>query len=356
MNRSSWFKLLVKCEQEFWCETEQQGIEGEREEIPGVSQGGDEGYGGHGPVVAEGGGAHEEHHVEYREVEEGESSGEATVTVRCRVVSPGEGWQFPSQKYRPQTEDDDEAEADPEDCPLFVLVWEVRINDVQQTADCQHGHSLLLSQHGEGCQDGRGQAGAEGLVTQQGEEGEQGGEDVSPAHHPGHGLAVHGQDGEDEAGQLGQAGAVGAEAAQQVGEQESDQAVQQDVGQVEAQGVGPSQHPVQLEGEAGERPVGLVGAGVGERNAPVVRGQQGGEGGGPADDRIVQDAGSATQELSTGGSSLYKSSRPPEDFQKFTLFIKKIKLCFVRRPNISIFSSPTLTMKDNDQQPTYCYF
>ena len=104
---------------------------------------------------------------------------------------------------------------------------------------------------------------------------------------------------EDEAGQVPQAGAVRGETGDQVGEEGGHQAVQHHVGQVEAQRVGPSQAPVELEGETGEWPVGLVGPGVAQRDAPVVRGHQGGEGGAPADDWIVQDAGSETHQLST---------------------------------------------------------
>ena len=60
----------------------------------------------------------------------------------------------------------------------------------------------------------------------------------------------------------------------------SDKGMEEQVGQVELGGGAWGEQPVQLEGEGGERPVGLVGAGVGERNAPEVGGDQGGEGGG----------------------------------------------------------------------------
>lgn len=56
--------------------------------------------------------------------------------------------------------------------------------------------------------------------------------------------------------------------------------MEEQVGQVELGGGAWGEQPVQLKGEGGERPVGLVGASVGEWNAPEVRGDQGGEGGG----------------------------------------------------------------------------
>ena len=63
-------------------------------------------------------------------------------------------------------------------------------------------------------------------------------------------------------------------------EEVSDKGMEEQVGQVELGRRARSKDPVQSEGERCERPVGLVGAGVGERNAPEVGGDQGGEGGG----------------------------------------------------------------------------
>ena len=82
-----------------------------------------------------------------------------------------------------------------------------------------------------------------------------------------------------------------------MGEEGGDETVEEDVGQVEGERVRPSQAPVQSEGETGEGPVGLVGPGVSERDPPVVSGHQGGEGGDPADDGVLQDAGSVREDL-----------------------------------------------------------
>ena len=53
--------------------------------------------------------------------------------------------------------------------------------------------------------------------------------------------------------------------------------MQHHVGEVEVVRLRPSQAPVEFEGEAGERPVGLVGPGVGEGDTPVVTPHQRGE-------------------------------------------------------------------------------
>ena len=69
----------------------------------------------------------------------------------------------------------------------------------------------------------------------------------------------------------------------------SDKGMEKQVGQVELEGGAWCKQPVKLEGEGGERPVGLVGASVGERDAPEVRGDQGGERSGARHKRVRDD-------------------------------------------------------------------
>ena len=210
---------MVKFEQQFWCETQQEGIEGETENISGVSEGGEKWHGVHGPVVAEGGGAQQQHEVEDGQVDEGESPGEETLTVWGGIVRPGECWQLAAQQYRPEAEDDDEAEEDPHQAAPLLVCGEASVGEVQQTADGQHGDALLLAQHGQCGQQGRGQTPAVLVVHTEGQQGEQSGHHLRPPHHARHRLGVDGQDREDQPGHLAQPG-LGGQWADQPAEQE----------------------------------------------------------------------------------------------------------------------------------------
>ena len=98
---------------------------------------------------------------------------------------------------------------------------------------------------------------------------EQGGADVGPAHHAGHGLGVHRVRREDEAREQ-----VPRRSAQQGategGEEAGDGGVEPHVDQVVAPRPQAVQGVVEAEGERTERSEGLVAAAVGEQGAPEV--------------------------------------------------------------------------------------
>ena len=247
--------------------------------------------------------------------------------MRGGVVSPGEWWQLSRQEYCSDAENYDEAEDDPGEAAPDLGGGEASVGDVQEAADCQHGHALLLGQHGQSGQKRRGQAPSVAVVDSQSHwkgifswtepqvllsftQSEEGGQHVSPADNPGHRLSVDRQDREDETGEIPQP-RLGRHGADQADEEESDQAVQQHVGQVEVVRVGSSEAPVEFEGETGERSVGLVRPGVGEGDPPVVRLQQGGERGVRSDQGVVQDTRSSDREFISIISDIrdYKSAR-----------------------------------------------
>lgn len=106
-------------------------------------------------------------------------------------------------------------------------------------------------------------------VAQQGQQEEQGGSFVGPAHDARHRFGVHGMRGEEQAGQQ----APQASAEQQVsqrGEQARHSPVEGYVHQVVTPGVQPPRSVVEAEGEGAERPVGLVAATVSEQRSPEV--------------------------------------------------------------------------------------
>ena len=115
-------------------------------------------------------------------------------------------------------------------------------------------------------------------MCDEGEEEEESRQELGPADHTGHCLGVDRVRGKEEGGCEGSRGA-GEEGEEEGVKEVSDKGMEEQVGQVELEGGGWGEQPVQLEGEGGERPVGLVGAGVQEWNAPEVRGDQRGEGG-----------------------------------------------------------------------------
>ena len=115
-------------------------------------------------------------------------------------------------------------------------------------------------------------------VSNEGEKEEESRQELGPADHAGHCLGMDWVRSKEQGGREGSRGA------RQEGEEEgvkevSDKGMEEQVGQVELEGGAWGEQPVQLEGEGGERPVGLVGASVREWNAPEVRGEQGGDGG-----------------------------------------------------------------------------
>ena len=284
----SWRVECIQPEHQFGCETGQGGIQAEAEHIPRVADAGDQGDGGHGPVVAQGRGHHQQLEVEHREVEEGQQPGHEAGAVRGWVVRLGEAGEAAAQEGRPQAEQDHGAEGQPDHAPPPLLGFPPDVTQIQGEADSQHGDPLLLGEHGQGGQQGRHQTPAPGPVTQDGQETQEAGQDVRPAHHPGHSLRVDRGHGPGQAGhQRGRAGQPG-QGGDQPHEGEAHQAVQEDVGQVEAPGAGAGHQVVEAEGEAGQGAVTLVGAGVAQRDAPVVRGEQGARPR-PRDQGVVQD-------------------------------------------------------------------
>ena len=106
-------------------------------------------------------------------------------------------------------------------------------------------------------------------VTEEGQQEKQGGADVRPPHHAGHGFGVNRVRGEEEAGQ--QAPPPPAQERAAEGREEGgDQAVERHVKQVVAPGTQAMQGVVEAEGEGAERAEGLVAAAVGEQGAPEV--------------------------------------------------------------------------------------
>lgn len=140
----------------------------------------------------------------------------------------------------------------------------------------QHRHALLLPQHAGG---GAPQAGQQPApapllavpgVTQQGEQEEEGGAHVGPAHHTCHRLGVDWVRGEKEACQQAPRAAGTQQRATDGGEEARDQGVQCHVKQVVAPGAQAVQGVVEAEGERAKWPEGLVAAAVGEQSAPKV--------------------------------------------------------------------------------------
>ena len=106
-------------------------------------------------------------------------------------------------------------------------------------------------------------------MSYEGKEEEDGGEELSPAYHASYCLGVDWVGGEEE-GSRESSGRAGQEGDEEGVKEVADEGVEEQVGQVELGGRARSKDPVQSEGERCERPVGLVGAGVGEGNAPEV--------------------------------------------------------------------------------------
>ena len=164
--------------------------------------------------------------------------------------------------------------------------------DVVEGGHGQHRHPLLLPQHAAGstaqaAQEPDPPRSAQGQplhatpnvapaspaavthVAQQGQQEEEGGSNVCPAHDPGHGLCVDGVGGEQEPGQQAPR-ALPQEQAGQPGEERRHGPVQTHVDQVVSPGLQPPKGMVEAEGEGAERAVGLVAAAVGEQGAPEV--------------------------------------------------------------------------------------
>lgn len=99
-------------------------------------------------------------------------------------------------------------------------------------------------------------------VAEQGEEKEETGPHVSPAHDSCHCLRVDGMRGEHQASHEGPV-SVPKEDLREVCEETGDRRMQQHVDQMVAPGIQPSDGVVQAERKSAEGPVGLVAAAVG---------------------------------------------------------------------------------------------
>jgi len=205
--------------------------------------------------------------------------------VGRRVVRAGEGRQLAVQRQGAQAQEDDRAEAQVEDPPsagwsaLLRLLRSVQVQQVHDGAGGQCCHTLFFGEHGRGRQKRRGEAPAAQLaVGRQAGQVEQAGQHVGPARHAGHRLAVNRVDSKEEAGHPSRARSHPASA--EVDIKPGDGGMEEDVCEVELGGrlAGRGQQPVQPEGEGGERPVGLVGPGVGQGHTPVVRLEEVGQG------------------------------------------------------------------------------
>ena len=109
-------------------------------------------------------------------------------------------------------------------------------------------------------------------MSDEGEEEEESRQELGPADHAGHCLGVDRVRGKEEGGREAGRGA-GQEGEKEDVKEVADEGMEEQVGQVELGGGARGEEPVELEGEGGERPVGLVGAGVGEGDAPEVGGE-----------------------------------------------------------------------------------
>lgn len=152
----------------------------------------------------------------------------------------------------------------------------VEYTRVIQRRHCQHGHSELLPQHasrsaGQATQEpghGPSPGAATSQVTvadvaQQGEQEEEGGALVGPAHDAGHRLRVDGVRGKEQAGQQAPQAAPEEQASQR-GKQARHGPVQGHVDKVITPGLQPTHKVVEAEGEGAEGAVGLVAATVRE--------------------------------------------------------------------------------------------
>lgn len=146
--------------------------------------------------------------------------------------------------------------------------------DVVQRRHSQDGHPELLPQHAarsaaQAAQEPGHESPGPGVaaqlavthVAQQGQQEEQGGPFVGPAHDAGHRLGVDGVRGEEQAGEQAPQ-ASSEQQASQGGKQARHGPVEGHVNQVVAPGLQLTHSMVEAEGEGAEGPVGLVAATV----------------------------------------------------------------------------------------------
>lgn len=154
--------------------------------------------------------------------------------------------------------------------------------DVVQCRYSQDGHSELLPQHAarsaaQAAQEPGHEPPGPGVapqltvtyVAQQGQQEEQGGTFIGPAHDARHRLRVDGVRGEEQAGQHAPQ-ASSKQQASQGGKQACHSPVDGHINQVVTPGLQPTHSMVQAEGEGAEGPVRLMAATVCEQGAPEV--------------------------------------------------------------------------------------